>query len=143
MTMNLAYGLSGACSEEGGGFGADCAVGDAGLGVADFPVIKYLRIFSRRFGPSPRIASKSSTLLNGPYDLRIFNILSAVAGPIPGTSCNCSDVAVFRFTGCVSGFFLAASSQKKWKHEASNENEESIEKTREDHYRDIMPPVDI
>jgi hypothetical protein len=109
MTMNLAYGLSGACSEEGGGFGADCTVGDAGLGVADFPVIKYLRIFSRRVGPSPRIASKSSTLLNGPYDLRIFNILSAVAGPIPGTSCNCSDVAVFRFTGCVGGFFLAAS----------------------------------
>jgi len=32
-----------------------------------------------------RMASKSSTLLNGPYDLRICRIFCAVAGPIPGT----------------------------------------------------------
>ena len=38
-----------------------------GLGeVAAFPAVKYLRIFSRRFGPIPRMASKSSTLLKGP-----------------------------------------------------------------------------
>jgi hypothetical protein len=35
--------------------------------VAGRPAIKYLRILSRRFLPMPRIASKSSTLLNGPY----------------------------------------------------------------------------
>jgi hypothetical protein len=66
---------------------------------------KYLRIFSRRFGPRPRIASKSSTLLNGPYDLRICSIFSAVEGPIPGTSCNSSDVAALMLTGCTGGFF--------------------------------------
>jgi len=67
----------------------------------------YLRIFSMRFGPMPLIARKSSTLLNAPYDLRIFKILSAVDGPIPGTSCNSSAVAVFRFTGRNGGFLLA------------------------------------
>jgi hypothetical protein len=67
--------------------------------VAGRPAIKYLRILSRRFLPMPRIASKSSTLLNGPYDLRICKILSAVAGPIPGTSCNCSDVAALILIG--------------------------------------------
>ncbi len=71
------------------------------------PATKYLRIFSRRFGPSPRMASKSSTLLNGPYDLRICRIFSAVEGPIPGTSCNSSDVAALMLTGCPGGFFLA------------------------------------
>jgi len=45
--------------------------------------------------------------LNAPYDLRICNILSAVEGPIPGTSCNCSDVAVFKFTGAAGGFLFA------------------------------------
>ncbi len=72
-----------------------------------FPATKYLRIFSRRFGPRPRIASKSSTLLKAPYDLRICKILSAVAGPIPGTVCNCSEFAVLMFTGCAGGFFFA------------------------------------
>jgi len=42
--------------------------------------VTYLRIFSMRFGPMPLIARKSSTLLNRPYDLRIFRILSAVGG---------------------------------------------------------------
>src|SRR5712664_2768178 len=79
------------------------------FGAAGFPTVKYLRIFSSRFGPSPRIASKSSTLLNAPYDLRICKILSAVAGPIPGTCCNSSDVAVLMFTGLAGGFFLPAS----------------------------------
>jgi hypothetical protein len=74
-----------------------------------FPAIKYLRIFSRRFGPSPRIASKSSTLLNAPYDFRICKILSAVAGPIPGTCCSSSDVAALMFTGFSGGFFFPPS----------------------------------
>src|ERR1700732_4785301 len=81
--------------------------GAAGLVAAGFPTVKYLRIFSRRFGPSPRIASKSSTLLNVPYDLRICKILSAVDGPIPGTLCNCSEFAVLMLTGCAGGFFFA------------------------------------
>ena len=54
-------------------------------GGAVTPTVRYLRILSRRFSPSPRIASKSSTLLNGPYDLRICRIFCAVAGPSPGT----------------------------------------------------------
>ena len=67
--------------------------------AAGRPTIKYLRILSRRFLPMPRIASKSSTLLNAPYDLRINRIFSAVAGPIPGTNCNSSEVAAFRLIG--------------------------------------------
>jgi hypothetical protein len=101
-----------------------CAAYDAGLGAVDFPVVKYLRIFSSRFGLSPRIASKSSTLLNGPYDSRIFSISAAVAGPIPGTYCNCSDVAVFRFTGFSGGFFLAPSGL------AENRNTRQAARTR-------------
>jgi len=54
------------------------------------------------------MASKSSTLLNAPYDLRICKIFSAVAGPIPGTCCNSSDVAVLMFTGLGGGFFFPA-----------------------------------
>src|SRR5712692_3694533 len=100
---NLSYGLSG-CFSTGG---ADLADGVVGFAAAGFPTVKYLRIFSSRFGPMPRIASKSSTLLNAPYDLRICKILSAVAGPIPGTCCNSCDVAVLRFTGFAGGFFFA------------------------------------
>jgi hypothetical protein len=59
----------------------------------------------------PRIASKSSTLLNAPYGFRICKILSAVAGPIPGTNCNSSEVAVFKLTGAAGGFFLAATKE--------------------------------
>ena len=55
------------------------------FGATD-PTVMYLRIFLIRSGPMPLIARKSSTLLRGPYDLRIFRILSAVDGPIPGTS---------------------------------------------------------
>jgi len=80
--------------------------GAAGFVAAGFPTVKYLRIFSRRFGPRPRIASKSSTLLNAPYDFRIRKIFSAVAGPIPGTCWNSSDVAVLMFTGFAGGFFF-------------------------------------
>ena len=57
----------------------------------------------------PLMARKSSTLLNGPYALRIFRIFSAVTGPIPGTNCSSSDVAVFRLIGAAGGFFFAAS----------------------------------
>lgn len=98
----------GCCSALPGGF-APVAFCGATLpfGAAVFPTVKYLRIFSSRFGPSPRIASKSSTLLNGPYDLRICRIFSAVAGPIPGTCCNSCDVAVLRLTGLAGGFFFA------------------------------------
>jgi hypothetical protein len=110
-------------SESGGSAGAAEVFGGAGsfAGVVGFavdaglfcdaalPTVKYLRIFSRRFGPIPRIAVKSSTLLNAPYDLRICKILSAVTGPIPGTNCNSSEVAVFKLTGAGGGFLLANS----------------------------------
>jgi len=56
---NLSYGLSEGFSQEG----VDFAEGVVGFAAAGFPTIKYLRIFSSCFGPSPRIASKSSTLL--------------------------------------------------------------------------------
>ena len=79
------------------GFAADAAL----------PTVKYLRIFSRRFGPMPRMALKSSTLLNAPYDLRICKIFSAVTGPMPGTNCNSSEVAVFKLTGAAGGFLFA------------------------------------
>jgi hypothetical protein len=82
---------------------------DAGLFCdAALPTVKYLRIFSSRFGPMPRTARKSSTLLNAPYDLRICKILSAVTGPIPGTCCSSSEVAVFKLMGASGGFFFAA-----------------------------------
>src|SRR6267378_6266169 len=92
-------------------FGGEVSFGATAGGCAlrVLPTVKYLRIFSSRFGPSPRIASKSSTLLKAPYDLRICKILSAVAGPVPGTGCSSSDVAVLRFTGLAGGFFLPAS----------------------------------
>jgi hypothetical protein len=94
----------------GGGFAcafADCAsVEDFLLGGA-FPTVKYFRIFSILFGPIPLIASRSSTLLNAPFDFLICRILSAVEGPIPGTNCSSALVAVFKFTGCAGGFFLA------------------------------------
>jgi hypothetical protein len=75
--------------------------------------------FSMRFGPTPLIARKSSTLLNAPYDLRIFRILSAVEEPIPGTCCSSNAMAVFRFTGRSGGFLVAASgpaTQKQRQH---------------------------
>src|SRR5216683_7755458 len=84
-----------------------------GCVLAVLPIVRYLRIFSRRFGPRPRIASKSSTLLNAPYDLRICKIFSAVAGPMPGTCCNSCDVAVLMFTGFPGGFFFPASTDEE------------------------------
>jgi len=103
--MRNSYGWSARFSTAGGDF----AGGVVGFEAAGFPTVKYFRILSSRFAPSPRIASKSSTLLNGPYVLRICKILPAVAGPIPGTCCNCSEVAVLRFTGRSGGFFFVAS----------------------------------
>src|SRR5260370_34713848 len=100
----------GGSSTGGGDFAGG---GAAGFVAAGFPTVKYLRIFSRRFGPRPRIASKSSTLLNAPYDFRIRKIFSAVAGPIPGTSCNSSDVAVLMFTGFAGGFFFPPGTSRK------------------------------
>ncbi len=110
-----------------GGFGGVTGVfADAGL-LCDgaFATVKYLRIFSRRFGPIPRIARKSSTLLKAPYDLRICKIFSAVTGPIPGTNCNSSDVAVFRLTGAGGGFFLAGSPRQS--HRAQRKEERLAE----------------
>jgi hypothetical protein len=104
-------GSSGAVEGFGAGAGFTGVAGlfaDAGLLCdAALPTVKYLRIFSRRFGPMPRMAVKSSTLLNAPYDLRICKILSAVTGPIPGTNCNSSEVAVFKLTGAGGGFLFA------------------------------------
>jgi len=54
------------------------------------------------------MATKSSTLLNAPYDFRICRIFSAVAGPMPGTNCNYSAFAVLMFTGRSGGFFVVA-----------------------------------
>ena len=90
--------------------GATGLFADAGLfcEAAVLPTVKYLRIFSSRFGPMPRTARKSSTLLNAPYDLRICKILSAVTGPIPGTCCSSSDVAVFKLIGAGGGFLFAS-----------------------------------
>src|SRR6267142_775261 len=115
---NLSYGLPGGFSAGG----ADLAGGGVSLSAAGFPTVKYLRILSRRLAPSPRIASKSSTLLNGPYVLRICKILPAVAGPIPGTCCNCSEVAVLRLTGRSGGFFLVAS--ELWENRRPNKTME-------------------
>jgi hypothetical protein len=76
-------------TDYGEGFGEDVEFFEAAFGavlVSGFATVKYFRIFSKRFGPMPLMARKSSTLLNGPYDFRILRILSAVTGPIPGTS---------------------------------------------------------
>lgn len=54
------------------------------------------------------MASKSSTLLNGPYDLRIRKIFCDVAGPMPGTCCCSSALAVLALTGFAGAFFLPA-----------------------------------
>jgi len=94
----------------GGDFGfadAVCAPVGAFLLCGVFATVRYLRILFRRFGPIPLIASRSSTLLNAPYDFRISRILSAVEGPIPGTCCNSAALAKFKLIGCTGGFFLA------------------------------------
>jgi hypothetical protein len=105
-------GSAGTVEGFGGTVGLDGVTGleaDAGLLCEPaLPTVKYLRIFSSRFGPMPRTARKSSTLLNAPYDLRICNILSAVTGPIPGTSCSSSEVAVFKLMGAGGGFLFAS-----------------------------------
>ena len=105
-------GSAGTVEGLGGTAGLDGATGlaaDAGLLCeAALPTVRYLRIFSSRFGPMPRTARKSSTLLNAPYDLRICRILSAVTGPIPGTNCNSSEVAVFKLMGAGGGFLFAS-----------------------------------
>ncbi len=137
VARNLSYGLSGGSSGSPEVWEAagrvDVLTGDFPGGALDLaqpeqpvagafadgaglPATRYLRIFSRRFGPSPRIASKSSTLLNAPYDLRICKIFSAVAGPIPGTCCSSSEVAVLMFTGFAGGFFLAIAPVPKRRH---------------------------
>jgi hypothetical protein len=59
----------GRASCDGGGCGLEgdtlfgAALGDVLVGL---PTVRYLRIFSSRFGPMPRTARKSSTLLNAP-----------------------------------------------------------------------------
>jgi hypothetical protein len=78
---------------------AELAAGTFGTAPGDFPATRYLRIFSSRFGPMPRIASKLSTLLHGPYDLRICRIFPAVGGPIPGTYGSCSELAELMLIG--------------------------------------------
>src|ERR1700755_1410429 len=52
---------------------AFCAGGEAAVplrGTAR-PATRYFLIFSNRFGPMPLTDSKSSTVLNAPYDFRI------------------------------------------------------------------------
>ena len=109
----------------GGAFpGADCALVDGFLVCGAFPTVKYFRIFSSLFGPIPLIASRSSTLLNAPYDFLIWSILSAVDGPIPGTCCNSAALAEFKLMGCVGGFFLArtASAQQRIRRNKNKED---------------------
>lgn len=124
---NYNKGLGGSAGTEKG------LVGPAGFGalaglVADaaLPTVRYLRIFSSRFGPMPLMARKSSTLLNGPYDLRICKIFSAVTGPIPGTSCSSSELAVLRLIGAGGGFFLAARLPAVTQSSPSNRKIEAI-----------------
>ena len=76
-----------------------CAPDPVFFACTGLPTDKYFLIFSSRFAPIPRIASKSSTLLNVPYDLRICRIFPAVEGPMPGTCCNSAELAVFKLTG--------------------------------------------
>jgi hypothetical protein len=77
------------------------------LACAARPATRYFLIFSSLFGPIPRTDSRSSTLLNAPYDFLICKILSAVAGPIPGTSCSCAEFAELISIGWPGGFFVA------------------------------------
>jgi hypothetical protein len=84
---------------------------DAGCcGVALFRAVgrrtvRYSRILSRRFLPMPLTASRSSTPLNAPHDLRICKIFFAVDGPILGTCGSWSALAVSKLIGC-GGFFI-------------------------------------
>ena len=96
------------------------------------PATRYFLIFSSRFGPIPRTDSKSSTLLNAPYDFRIAKILSAVAGPIPGTSCNCTELAELISIGWAGGFFVAgnAAEASKRKHTIQQQNSNNARGTR-------------
>ena len=102
---NLSYSFSGGFSVGG----VDFADGVAGFPAASFPTVKYLRIFLRRFAPSPRIASKSTTLLKAPHDLRICKILSAVAGTISPHQLQFFRGRRIEFTGLAGCFFLPAS----------------------------------
>src|ERR1700722_7603662 len=56
----------------------------------------------------PRMASRSSTRWKGPLFSRKLTIDFAVAGPMPGTCCNCSTEAELRSTGFAGGFFFCA-----------------------------------
>jgi hypothetical protein len=115
----FAAAVAGAADDAGGGFFTLGPVA-AGVLAADvtaffggtFPATRYFRIFSSFFGPMPRTANKSFTLLKGPYDLRICKILSAVDGPIPGTCCSCAAVAVFKLIGAGGGFLVAETAEQ-------------------------------
>jgi hypothetical protein len=91
----------------GGVFAESTATVDNLLFGAGFSTVRYFLIFSSLFGPMPRMACNSSTLLNVPKDFRAWRILSAVEGPMPGTCWSSSALAVFKLTGCRGGFFFA------------------------------------
>jgi hypothetical protein len=106
------------------------AAGFAGAVAADPPTLRpgtacpatrYFLIFSSLFGPIPRTDNKSSTFLNAPYDFLIARIFSAVAGPIPGTSCSCAELAELMSTGWVGGFFVAAIAGTNRKAQLNNQ----------------------
>ena len=73
--------------------------------AADLPTVRYFLIFSRRFGPIPRMAIRSLTLLKAPSDLRICRIFAAVDGPMPGTSCSWGGVRGVDVDGLREWFF--------------------------------------
>ena len=94
--------------------------------------VRYLRILSSRFCPMPFMASKSSTLLNEPLDLRVLRIFCAVDGPMPGTSSNSDAVAVLILMGCDGGFFFATKGRQTHRNKRATE-EQRME--REEHPR--------
>jgi hypothetical protein len=79
---------------------------------AGFPTVKYLRVFSGRFGPS----ANRQQIIDAPEGTIRFaylqDLVRSVAGPIPGACCSSSELAVFRFTGFADGFFFPASTDK-------------------------------
>jgi hypothetical protein len=68
-------------------------------------------IWVRRYRDSGSSSSSTGRVVSGAPEsvaLRICRILSAVAGPMPGTCCSSSDVAELRLTGFRGGFFVVA-----------------------------------
>ena len=68
-------------------------------------MVTYGRSFSSLAFEMPLMASRSSTLWNGPLFSRKSTMDLAVLGPMPGRVSSWAMVAVFRLTGCAGRFF--------------------------------------